>query len=78
MRAIEPSARGGGIGARLVDECERFARAKGYRRIMLWTNSVLLAARAICTKAGYELVRSEPHRSFGKKLVGETWQLTLD
>jgi DNA-binding MarR family transcriptional regulator/GNAT superfamily N-acetyltransferase len=74
---VEPAARGLGIGARLVDECERFARARGYRRIVLWTNSVLLAARAIYTQAGYQLVKSEPHESFGHSLVGETWELAL-
>ncbi len=78
MLLVEPSARGAGIGARLVGECERFARAKGYRRIVLWTNSVLLAARSIYTNAGYVLIESRPHRSFGKRLVGETWQLALD
>ena len=78
MLLVEPAARGLGIGARLVDECERFARAKGYRRIVLWTNSVLLAARAIYAKAGYRLVASEPHESFGHSLVGETWELALD
>ena len=75
---VEPSARGLGIGARLVDECERFARAQGYRRIVLWTNSVLSAARAIYAKAGYRLLASEPHESFGRPLVGETWALALD
>ena len=74
---VEPAARGLGIGARLVDECERFARAKGYRRIVLWTNSILLAARAIYAKAGYRLVASEAHESFGQSLVGETWELAL-
>ncbi len=74
---VEPAARGLGIGARLVDECERFARAKGYRRIVLWTNSVLTAARGIYAKAGYRLVASEPHESFGHSLVGETWELEL-
>ena len=74
---VEPAARGLGIGARLVDECERFARARGYRRIVLWTNSVLVAARAIYAKAGYRLVASEPHESFGRSLVGETWELEL-
>jgi len=78
MLLVEPAARGLGIGARLVDECERFARAKGYRRIVLWTNSVLTAARAIYAKAGYQLVRSEPHLSFGHALVGETWERALD
>ena len=75
---VEPAARGLGIGARLVDECERFARRSGYRRIVLWTNSVLVAARAIYAKAGYRLVASEPHESFGRQLVGETWELALD
>ena len=75
---VEPAARGLGIGARLVDECERFARRNGYRRIVLWTNSVLVAARAIYAKAGYRLVASEPHESFGQPLVGETWELALD
>ncbi len=74
---VEPAARGLGIAARLVDECERFARAKGYRRIVLWTNSVLLAARAIYAKAGYRLAASEAHESFGQSLVGETWELSL-
>ncbi len=77
MLLVEPSARGLGIGARLVDECERFARAKGYRRIMLWTNSILVAARAIYARNGYVLTKSEPHESFGHKLVGETWELQL-
>jgi len=77
MLLVEPSARGLGIGARLVDECERFARARGYRRIVLWTNSVLTAARAIYAARGYRLVTSEPHQSFGHALVGETWELAL-
>ncbi len=77
MLLVEPTARGLGIGARLVDECERFARARGYRRIVLWTNSVLGAARAIYKRAGYVLTGSEPHESFGHKLVGETWELAL-
>ena len=77
MLLVEPTARGLGIGARLVDECERFARAKGYRRIVLWTNSVLLAARAIYTRNGYVLTKSEAHESFGHRLVGETWELAL-
>jgi DNA-binding MarR family transcriptional regulator/N-acetylglutamate synthase-like GNAT family acetyltransferase len=78
MLLVEPAARSLGVGARLVDECERFAGAHGYRRIVLWTNSVLVAARAIYAKAGYRLVASEPHESFGRQLVGETWELALD
>jgi len=78
MLLVEPTARGLGIGARLVAECERFARRTGYRRIVLWTNSVLVAARAIYAKAGYRLIASERHESFGQRLVGETWQLELD
>ena len=74
---VEPSARGLGIGARLVAECERFARHAGYRRIKLWTQSTLLAARAIYAKAGYRLTGSEPHHSFGAELVGEVWELVL-
>jgi GNAT superfamily N-acetyltransferase len=74
---IEPKARGLGLGRRLVDECERFARQAGYQKITLWTNSILLAARHIYSQAGYRLVHQEPHHSFGKDLVGETWELTL-
>lgn len=74
---LEPAARGLGLGRRLVDECERFARAAGYRRIRLWTNSLLSAARGIYTKAGYVLIASEPHESFGHQLVGEIWELEL-
>jgi DNA-binding MarR family transcriptional regulator/N-acetylglutamate synthase-like GNAT family acetyltransferase len=74
---VEPKARGLGIGSRLADECLRFARQAGYRKVVLWTNSVLLAARHIYAKAGFRLVRSEPHHSFGHDLVGETWETTL-
>jgi DNA-binding MarR family transcriptional regulator/GNAT superfamily N-acetyltransferase len=74
---VEPSARGMGIGERLVAECTRFARDAGYRRIRLRTNSKLLAARSIYQKAGYKLLASEPHHSFGHDLVGETWELVL-
>ena len=74
---VDPKARGLGIGKRLVDECTRFARQAGYRKITLWTNSVLVAARGIYQKAGYELIKSEKHHSFGRDLVGETWELKL-
>jgi DNA-binding MarR family transcriptional regulator/GNAT superfamily N-acetyltransferase len=74
---VDPKARGLGIGARLVGECEAFARASGYRTITLWTNSVLTSARRIYEAAGYRLVDSEPHESFGHKLVGENWEKTL-
>ncbi len=74
---VEPEARGVGLGARLVNECKRFARQAGYRKIMLWTNDVLLAARYIYQRAGYRLVGKKKHRSFGHDLVGETWELKL-
>lgn len=74
---VEPSARGLGIGGRLVDECLRYATRVGYRRMVLWTNDVLTSARRIYTRAGFELVDAEKHHSFGHDLVGETWARTL-
>jgi DNA-binding MarR family transcriptional regulator/GNAT superfamily N-acetyltransferase len=74
---VEPAARGRGIGHRLVGECVAFARAAGYRKITLWTQSVLVAARRIYEAAGFDLVRTEPHHSFGVELVGEYWERAL-
>jgi DNA-binding MarR family transcriptional regulator/GNAT superfamily N-acetyltransferase len=74
---VEPKARGLGIGARLVDEAIRFARGAGYRKITLWTHSVLTAARHIYQKAGFMLTRSEKHQSWGQPVVSEHWDLEL-
>jgi DNA-binding MarR family transcriptional regulator/GNAT superfamily N-acetyltransferase len=77
MLLVEPSARGLGIGLRLVEECLRFARQAGYRKMMLWTNSVLTAARVIYKKVGFRLTESEKHHSWGHDLVSEIWELDL-
>ncbi len=74
---VEPAARGRGLGRRLVEECIAFARAKGYRKLVLWTQSNLAAARAIYKQCGFRRVRKERHSSFGYDLVGEFWQLAL-
>jgi DNA-binding MarR family transcriptional regulator/GNAT superfamily N-acetyltransferase len=74
---VEPSARGLGLGKRLVDECVQFARQAGYKRITLWTQSNLLAARGIYKRAGFELLKQEHRPAFGADLVSETWELAL-
>jgi len=74
---VEPSARGLGVGKRLVEDCIAFAREVGYRRMTLWTNDILLAARGIYRATGFQLVSSEPHSDFGPPMVGEEWDLEL-
>jgi DNA-binding MarR family transcriptional regulator/GNAT superfamily N-acetyltransferase len=74
---VEPKARGLGLGARLVDECIGFARRAGYKKVTLWTHSVLTAARHIYQKAGFKLVRTERHKAWGPPVVSEYWDLEL-
>lgn len=74
---VEPKARGLGLGSRLVEECIRFARRVGYQKITLWTHSILVEARHIYQKKGFQLVAEEPHYSFGHDLISETWELAL-
>jgi ribosomal protein S18 acetylase RimI-like enzyme len=74
---IHPKARGQGLGRRLTQACIRFARGKQYRKIVLWTQSHLGAARGIYEAEGFRKVSEEKHRSFGKRLVAETWELKL-
>jgi DNA-binding MarR family transcriptional regulator/GNAT superfamily N-acetyltransferase len=74
---VEPKARGLGVGRRLIDECVRFARRAGYRKITLWTQSELHAARHLYALAGFKRVAAQTHQGFGKKTVAETWELAL-
>jgi DNA-binding MarR family transcriptional regulator/GNAT superfamily N-acetyltransferase len=74
---VEPKARGRGIGTRLVDECIDFSRRNGYQKIKLWTHNILLDARRLYSKTGFELVEEEPHTSFGHDLIAEIWELRL-
>jgi GNAT superfamily N-acetyltransferase len=74
---VDPAARGHRLGTRLVDECLEFARGAGYKRMKLWTNHPLLAARRIYLSRGFQLVEEERHRSFGADLVGQVYELDL-
>ena len=77
MLLVDPAARGLGIGERLVTECVAEARSMGYRKIVLWTQGNLKSARRIYRALGFRLVKSEPHAGFGRRLVGEYWELGL-
>jgi GNAT superfamily N-acetyltransferase len=77
LLVVHPKARGRGLGRRLTRACIAFARRVGYRKMVLWTQSHLTAARAIYQNEGFRKVASEKHRSFGKRLVAEVWELRL-
>lgn len=77
MLIVDEKARGLGAGGLLVDQCMAFGRQAGYRRMTLWTNDILTAARKLYVSRGWKLTASEPHHSFGVNLVGETWEVDL-
>ncbi len=74
---VTPAARGLGLGSQLVQECLSFAREAGYGTVKLWTNNVLVSARKIYQASGFTLTEQEPHRSFGRDLIGQNWTLDL-
>ena len=74
---VSPKSRGLGLGTRLVQECIRFARRAGYKKLTLWTNDILVEARRIYEKEGFQLIKEEKHHSFGHDLVGQYWDLVL-
>ena len=74
---VEPQARGQGVGRRLVEECIGFAREKGYKKLVLWTQANLTAARNIYKTTGFKRVKQEAHRTFGPRVIGEYWELNL-
>ncbi len=78
MLLVEPSARGMGLGSRLIEECIQFARKAGYRKMVLWTHKSLTNARRLYWKAGFKLVKSVPNPSFGRNLVDEFWEKDLN
>jgi GNAT superfamily N-acetyltransferase len=75
---IDPSARGLGLGDTLISECLHFAHDAGYKRVVLWTQSILTPAIRLYEKAGFRLIKEEPHHSFGHDLIGQEWELDLN
>jgi DNA-binding MarR family transcriptional regulator/N-acetylglutamate synthase-like GNAT family acetyltransferase len=74
---VDPRGRGLGVGRQLVDECIRFSKSAGYRKVILWTNDVLVSARRIYEAAGFSLIEESPHNSFGHELVGQYWSRAI-